>query len=162
MKKNVLINLRVEQDLKESFQQIAENNGYTMSEVITAYMKNVVRRGALPSRSSAKSPTKHNSILSIPEIKFALENAVFQLDNKESIKSISIFGSYAIGSMDSNSDIDLLIDADSNFGFKGMGMLCDILEKSLHKKIDITLDQHEDSYFYRVANREKIIIYQKK
>lgn len=162
MKKNVLINLRVEQDLKESFQQITENNGYTMSEVITSYMKNIVRRGTLPSRSSTKSPTKHNSILSIPDIKIALENAVFQLDNKESIKSIAIFGSYAIGSMDSNSDIDLLIDADSNFGFKGMAMLRDILEKTLHKKIDITLDQHEDSYFYRVVNREKIIIYQKK
>ena len=161
MKKNVLINLRVEQDLKESFQQIAENNGYTMSDVITASMKEIVRRGTIPFYLSSKLPRKNRSIISIQEIKIAVENAVFQLDNKESIKSISIFGSYAIGSMDSNSDIDLLIDADSNFGFKGMGMLCDILEKSLHKKIDITLDQHEDSYFYRVANREKIIIYQK-
>lgn len=162
MKKNVLINLRVEQDLKESFQEIAERNGYTMSDVITASMRDVVKRGMIPLYLTSKLPRKNRSIISIQEIKIALENMILQLENKDSIKSISIFGSYAVGTMNSNSDIDLLIDADSDFGFKGMGMLRDGMEELLHKKVDITLDGQLDPYFSQIVNREKITIYERK
>lgn len=162
MKKNVLINLRVEQDLKESFQQIAENNGYTMSDVITASMKEIVRRGTIPFYLSSKLPRKNRSIISIQEIKIAVENAILKEKLNNKIKSVSIFGSYAIGTMNHNSDIDLIVEASDSFGISGLSLLNSSLEEALGKKVDITIAPATDPYFSQIINREKITIYERK
>lgn len=163
MKKNVLINLRVEQDVKESFQNIAEQNGYTMSEVIEASMKEIIRRGQIPFYLSSKLPKKNRSIISIPEIKIALENILLNAKYGKHIKSVSLFGSYATGQMNKNSDIDLLVEVDKEFGLFDLTNLQSSLEEKLDKKCDLTIDGDSlEPYFAQIVNREKIIIYERK
>ena len=162
MKKNVLINLRVEQDLKERFQEIAESNGYTMSDLLTASMKEIVKRGYIPIYLSSKLPKKENKkILSIQDIKIGICNVVITKPYKDEIKAISIFGSYSTGEMTPNSDIDLLIETGKEFGLFDLADLKESLEKSLGKSVDVAFDsQLDDSEFIRIVNREKIIIYE--
>ena len=161
MKKNVLINLRVEEDLKERFQQIANENGYSMSDLLTASMKEIVRRGNIPLYLSSKLPKRNNSIISIQEIKIALNNILLTKNYHKQIKRASIFGSYATGEMTSKSDIDLLIKTGDSFGLFDLADLTNSLEQALKKKVDITIENNNDPYFLSIINREKIIIYEK-
>ena len=164
MKKNVLINLRVEQDLKERFQEIAESNGYTMSDLLTASMKEIVRKGTIPIYLSSKLPKKDHKILSIQDIKIAVCNILVTKTYKNGINSISIFGSYATGEMTPQSDIDLLIDINPDMPI-GLFDLADFkgsVEKNLGKSVDIASNSSlMDRDFMSIVRREKIVIYEK-
>ena len=161
MKKNVLINLRVEQDLKDAFQQIAEKNGYTMSELLTASMHDVTKRGYIPLYLVSKLQKKNRSIISIQEIKACVEATILKTELKDKINKISIFGSYATGQMKKSSDIDLLINVNKTFGLFDLGNLSSSLEKELGKKVDITIDGNLDPYFKAIILREQIVVYEK-
>ena len=163
MRKDILINLRVEKDLKEQFQEIAEDNGYTMSEVITASMKDVVRRGYIPINLCSKLPRKNRSIISIQDIKSTVENVLLKKEYKEFIQRISIFGSYATGQMTPKSDVDLLIQLTEahKVGIFDIEDFKNSLQDQLNKPIDITIEGNLDSYFLSVVNFEKITIYEK-
>ncbi|BDU51617.1 nucleotidyltransferase family protein [Haliovirga abyssi] len=58
------------------------------------------------------------------------------LGNKYGISKIGIFGSYATGNYNENSDIDILIKLKKPIGFKYFELI-DFLEKELEKKVDI-------------------------
>ena len=160
MKKNVLINLRVEQDLKESFQSIAEKNGYTMSEVLQASMKEIVRRGDIPYYLSSKLPRKNRSIISIPEIKRLLETALVVNGYEDKVKSVSLFGSYAKGKASPSSDIDLLIDCEDMTLMSLAGLESD-LKEAFQKDVDVVTATSLSPYFEKVVNKEKIVIYER-
>ncbi len=164
MKKNILINLRVEQDLKERFQEIAESNGYTMSDLLTASMREIVRKGSIPIYLSSKLPKKDHKILSIQDIKIAVCNILVTKPYKNGINSISIFGSYATGEMTPQSDIDLLIDTNpkESFSLFDLANFKNSLENILGKSVDIASNSSlADSDFMRIVRREKIVIYEK-
>ena len=161
MKKNVLINLRVEENLKDQFQKIASDSGYTMSDLLTASMKEVVKRGYIPIYLASKLPKKNNPVISIQEIKIALGNTIIKKEYKDAINRVSIFGSYATGEMTSKSDIDLLIEVKKTFGLFDLSDLEISLEQTLNKKVDIIVKNDADPYFNAIVNREKIIIYEK-
>ena len=161
MKKNVLINLRVEEELKNQFQTIAEENGYTMSEVLTASMKEMVRRGNVPFNLSSRIAKRKNGILSIQEIKIAVCNVLVAKPWGKYIEKVSIFGSYATGEMTSDSDIDLLIKVSKSFGLFDLNDFRVTLKDVFHKDVDICIENDESAYFNSVVNREKIIIYEK-
>jgi hypothetical protein len=150
----------VEQDLKESFQQIAENNGYTMSDVITASMRDVVKRGMIPLYLTSKLPRKNRSIISIPEIKRLLEIMVVMNGYENKINSISLFGSYAKGKASPNSDVDLLVDCNDMSLFT-IAALKEDLEKALQKDVDLVTTGNLDPYFEKVVNKEKIVLYER-
>jgi uncharacterized protein len=52
------------------------------------------------------------------------------------IKSLAIFGSYARGSQNNDSDIDLLVEFSGPIGLRFVN-LADEFEKILHKKVDL-------------------------
>ena len=161
MKKNILINLRVEEELKNQFQIIAEDNGYTMSEVLTASMKEVVKRGKVPSNLSSKIVKRKNGIPSIQEIKIEVCNILVAKPWGKYIEKVSIFGSYATGEMTSDSDIDLSIEAGKSFGLFDLNDFRVTLKEAFHKDVDLCIENDESAYFNSVVNREKIIIYEK-
>ena len=162
MKKNVLINLRVEQDLKERFQEIAESNGYTMSDLLTASMKEIVKRGYIPIYLSSKLPMVSNMkrILSIPEIRNAIIELITNKDYENDINSISLFGSYAKGKASISSDVDLVIDC-QKLGLFDAVNLQNELKQALGKDVDLVVAGDLDPYFANIINNERIVLYEK-
>ena len=48
MKKDTIINLRINQEIKDRFQEIADQEGFTMSQILEASMKDIVSRNYIP------------------------------------------------------------------------------------------------------------------
>lgn len=160
MKKNTLLNFRIEEQLKDDFAQIVESQGFTISEVLTASIKDIVVRKKIPINILSRIDHQKRMVLSIPLIK----QKVCEIIDKyfrDKIDNVALFGSYACGTQTKDSDIDLLIKAE-DFGMRDLGILQSELEKSLNKEIDITfLTEYSDPYFMKVVNNEKITIYEK-
>lgn len=161
MKKNVLLNFRIEEQLKDDFAEIVESQGFTVSEVLTASIRDIVIRKKIPINILSRIDHERRIVLSIPLIK----QKVCEIIEKyfpDKIDSVALFGSYACGTQTKDSDIDLLIKAD-DFGMRDLGILQSELEKSLNKDVDITfLTGYNDPYFMKVVNNEKIVIYEKR
>lgn len=160
MKKNVLLNFRIEEQLKDEFAQIVESQGFTVSEVLTASIKDIVARKKIPINLLPKIDHRRRIILSIPLIKQKVCE-IIDMYFPDKIDNVALFGSYACGTQTKDSDIDLLIKAE-DFGMRDLGILQLELEKSLEKDVDITfLTEYNDPYFMKVVNNEKIVIYEK-
>jgi predicted nucleotidyltransferase len=78
------------------------------------------------------------------------------------VKAVYLFGSYARGEAEDQSDIDLLIDLDIekiNDAWDILGYSED-LENLLHKKVDIATKLSK--YITHTVEKEKILIYAQK
>ena len=159
MKKNVLVNFRIEEELKDSFTQIVESQGFTMSEVITASIKDIVARKKIPINILCKINHESRPILSIPYIKASVQR-IIDIYFPGKINSVSLFGSYACGTQTNKSDVDLLLDVE-DFGMRDLGTFKTELESILKKDVDIAFKKDDDSYFMKVVNKEKIVIYER-
>ena len=159
MKKNVLVNFRIEEELKDSFAQIVESQGFTMSEVITASIKDIVSRKKIPINILTKLNRESEPVLSIPFIKAKVQQ-IIDIYFPGRINSVALFGSYACGTQTKNSDIDLLLDA-QEFGMRDLGTFKTELQSAFKKDVDIAFKKDDDSYFMKVVNKEKIVIYER-
>ena len=159
MKKDTLINLRVNQELKEDFQLIVERDGFTMSQVLEASMKDIVRRGIIPMNIRSQIEKKREPMISIPFIKGCIEEAIARSKAKK-IKTISLFGSYSKGTATRSSDVDLFLDVDDDLTLFDLADLQKELEKSLGKKVDL-VTRSDDEYFMKHIQREKIQLYER-
>ena len=159
MKKDTLINLRINQGLKEDFQSIVEREGFTMSEILEASMEDIVKRNIIPlnirSKVKRRTPT-----ITIPYIKKCLDEIIEKMNDKR-IKSISLIGSYAKGNATSNSDVDLFVDVDNGYSLFDLADLQTELETALGKKVDL-VTKSDDEYFMNNIQREKIQLYERR
>jgi len=77
------------------------------------------------------------------------------------VKKIYIFGSYARGEADENSDIDLLIDWDYS---KSIGLNYvfwrEQMEEILHKEVDFVSLKWISPIIEKYVNNDKILIYE--
>ena len=160
MKKDTLINLRINNELKEDFQSVIERDGFTMSQVIEACMKDIVARNIIPINIRSKIERKRNVVVTIPFIKECLENAIAKNDNNK-IKSVSLFGSYSKGTSTSSSDIDLFLDVEDDFSLFDLADLQIELEKILGKKVDL-VTKTDDECFVNHIQKEKIQLYERR
>ena len=94
---------------------------------------------------------------------FTLEDiakVVKPLTEKYHVKAIYLFGSYARGEADENSDVDFLVYIDEGFRLTNVLALGEELREALQKRVDI-FEIHEinkDSDFYRNVIKEKVLI----
>ena len=159
MSKDILINLRTTASLKESFQEIVETEGFTMSEVLEASMRDIVRRGSIPLNIQSRVERKRQPLISIPYIKQCLEETLAEM-NSENIRKVSLFGSYAKGTASPSSDVDLLLETDPGFGLLELAGLEISLRKKLGKKVELTT-KTDDPYFMNHIQKEKIPLYER-
>lgn len=77
------------------------------------------------------------------------------------VKKIYLFGSYARGDADENSDIDLLIDWDysQHIGWKYAGWWEEIKEL-LNKDVDFVSTNYVSPLIENAVNKDKILIYE--
>ena len=94
---------------------------------------------------------------------FTLENItamVKPLAEKYHVKEIYLFGSYARGEADENSDLDFLVFGGENFKLTNVLALGEDLREVLKKKVDIfeIREVNQDSEFYKTIMREKVLV----
>ncbi len=86
----------------------------------------------------------NSNIYTIKELK----NIIKPILNKYGIKDINLFGSYARGEANSDSDVDIYCEQGNIKTLIDQGILEDELEEALNKKVDIVFNTTEiDAYF---------------
>ena len=99
-----------------------------------------------------------------------MEKAIFTIDDiktlvkpiaeKYKVKEIYLFGSYAKGEADVESDLDFLVIGGKEFKLTAIFSLAEELRKVLNKDVDV-FEIHEiseDSDFYKTIMKEKILV----
>ena len=121
--------------------------------------------------------TKKPMILYLPlewinheKVGVRMEGSVITLENitalvkpltkKYHVKEIYLFGSYARGEADENSDLDFLVFGGEGFKLTSILALGEELREVLKKKVDIfeIREVNQDSEFYRTIMREKVFV----
>ena len=160
MKKDTLINFRINAELKEDFQSVVEREGFSMSQVIEACMKDIVARNLIPINVRSKIQRKRNVTVTIPFIKECLESVIAKCSG-EKIKSVSLIGSYSKGTSTPSSDVDLFLDLEEGFSLFDLADLQIELEKAIGKKVDL-VTKTDDAYFINHIQKEKIQLYERR
>ena len=87
-----------------------------------------------------------------------IQDIIIPVLKKYGVKKASLFGSYAKGLADPDSDVDLLIEAPAGMGMEFISLKHE-LEDSLHKKVDLVtykgLDRYLEPY---ILNSQKSIL----
>ena len=92
-----------------------------------------------------------------------LENITYlvkPLAEKYQVKEIYLFGSYARGEADENSDIDFLVIGGEGFKLTQIFALGEELRDTFNKKVDVfeINEINQNSEFYKTVMREKVLI----
>ena len=97
-----------------------------------------------------------NSVIALEEI----TTLVKPLAEKYHAREIYLFGSYARGDADENSDLDFLVFGGEGFKLTNVLALGEELREVLKKKVDIfeIREVNQDSEFYRTIMREKVLV----
>lgn len=76
------------------------------------------------------------------------------------VKAIYLFGSYARGEADENSDIDFLVFGGENFKLTMIFALAEELREVLKKDVDVfeINEINKDSDFYNAIMRERLLV----
>lgn len=154
--KNTNIIIRIEEELKNDFQEIANNNHYTISNIIIACIKDIVRRKKIPINLLPYLNSKPNNKINIPLIKRAL----FEILEQNSINNVDkayLFGSYARGEAKSNSDIDIYCDKGNIKTLIDQVELEEELESALNKEVDIIFTTSILDEYFKEQIKEDMI-----
>lgn len=110
---------------------------------------------------------KGASVVSVYKIEEIAER-VRPVAERHNIPKVYLFGSYARGKANEDSDVDLLIDAQNVNGLFALGGVYADLEEALNKEIDLVtieaLDERKDDpltiKFVKEISREEKLIYE--
>ena len=94
---------------------------------------------------------------------FTLENIqrlVKPLAEKYRVKEIYLFGSYARGEADEDSDLDFLVYGGEGFKLTNIFELGEALRETLKKKVDVLEinEINQDSDLYKAIMKEKVLV----
>lgn len=94
---------------------------------------------------------------------FTIENIttlVKPLAKKYQVKEVYLFGSYARGEADENSDLDFLVIGGDGFKLTQIFAFGEELREILKKRVDVfeINEINQDSEFYKTIMREKVLV----
>lgn len=167
MKKTSNIIIRVEDELKDKFQSLVEENEMTVSSVITACMVDMVSRNIIPMnvkrRLYALKAKENGPEISVSQIKRLLEEVIKEANLEGKIKKAYLFGSYSRGEETEESDIDFRIEHTDDFDLFDLSEMSYLLKQKTGKNIDIaTLATSKmDPDFYASIKKDEICLYER-
>ena len=160
--KNSNIIIRIEDELKNDFQKIADDNDYTISNIIIACIKDIVRKKRIPINLYAYLNAKpKQSKISVPLIKKVLLE-ILEKNNINNIQKAYLFGSYARGEENKDSDIDIRLEVNDSFTLIDLSFINYELREKLNKDIDLISSGGLDESFLSRIKHEEICIYENK
>ena len=166
MKKTSNIILRVDEEVKNRFQDLAERNNTTMSSVLNECMIEMVNKDNIPFKIRCRlnaEKSKKQGELTIARIKHLLEETISEANLENKIKKVYLFGSYSRGEETKNSDIDLRIEHMNDFDLFDLGELSYLFEKKTGKNVDVATQSPSkmDPSFYNSIRKDEICIYER-
>ena len=89
-----------------------------------------------------------------------ITNLVTPIAKKYGVKEIYLFGSYARGEANENSDLDFLVFGGENFKLTLIFALAEDLRKALQKDVDVfeINEINKDSSFYHTIMKERLLV----
>ena len=162
MNKDTNIIIRTDSDIKKEFLEIVYKNGHTASNVLNAFIVDIVEKNRIPNNILTKlKPVKRKETISIPYIKKCLREILEKSKKNEDISKAYLFGSYARGEETSLSDVDIRLEVNDNFTLFDLTEIAYNLEEKLNKKVDIITSGNLDELLYEEIKKEEICIYSK-
>ena len=162
MSKDTNIIIRTDSDIKKEFLEIVYKNGHTASNVLNAFIVDIVEKNKIPNNILTKlKPVKRKEIVSIPYIKKCLREILEKSKKVKDINKAYLFGSYARGEETSLSDVDIRLEVNDNFTLFDLTEIAYNLEEKLNKKVDIITSGNLDELLYEEIKKEEICIYSK-
>lgn len=163
MEKDTNVIFRINSALKENVTKIAKQRGITLSELITACLLDVDHRNMIPLNLNKYLPNKYEkqSAVTLAIIKMCL-NDIINRNAKGHVKKVYLFGSYARGEQNNDSDIDLRFEVTDEFSLIDHSNIRLDLKEALKKDVDIiTGDVKElDPFFLNNIRKDEICIYE--
>lgn len=162
MSKDTNIIIRTDSDIKKEFLEIVYKNGHTASNVLNAFIVDIVEKNKIPNNILTKlKPVKRKETISIPYIKKCLREILEKSKKDKDINKAYLFGSYARGEETSLSDVDIRLEVNDNFTLFDLTEIAYNLEEKLNKKVDIITSGNLDELLYEEIKKEEICIYSK-
>ncbi len=89
-----------------------------------------------------------------------IKEKTIPIAKKYGIKSMSVFGSYARGEANDESDVDIIIDKGQVQSLIRYNMFVEDLEKCLGCHVDVVTTGIDDKDFLTIIQKEAILIYE--
>ena len=98
----------------------------------------------------------NNNVFTLTDI----ANLIKPIVRKYGVKEIYLFGSYARGDADEDSDLDFLVFGGENFKLTMIFALAEELRETLKKHVDVfeINEINKDSDFYNTIMRERLFV----
>lgn len=98
----------------------------------------------------------NNNVFTLTDI----ANLIKPIVRKYEVKEIYLFGSYARGDADEDSDLDFLVFGGENFKLTMIFALAEELRETLKKNVDVfeINEINKDSDFYNTIMRERLFV----
>lgn len=138
MQKEERINIRVNAEIKQKVETVAEASGLSLSAVINGYLVSIARSGRIPLSlltEARKTQNNEKSLVTFEEIYDAVNKMASEYGS-DKIKAVYLFGSYARKEATKKSDIDFLLEPGEKLGIFDLARINADLELTLGKKID--------------------------
>ena len=168
MNKDSTLLIRINTDIKQAIQEIANKNQVSVSEIINCTLLDIVKKGDLNLMMKDRLGVFHNNhldcSLNIPNIKKAVEEAVIESNSESKIKRIYLYGSFARNEAKKNSDIDLRFESDNNLSMFDIGNIRYLIKEKTGRDVDISNEDIDklDPLFYENVRKDEICIYERK
>ncbi len=126
------------------------------------HLLNFFGMGLTPAELISSPPRKHNKILKKEEILRIMTSSLAILKLKYGVTELALFGSYAKEQATAESDIDILIEFESDISLETEGEIQLILENLLDGiKVDLTFKKNLHSSFKNEIEETKIDVKEK-
>ena len=150
MEANVSVNVRMKPELKKQFKRFCADMGMSMTEAFNLLVQKAI--------DEYKTPLikQENNILTMDVIKALISNLV----KKYKAEYVILFGSYARGEANEESDIDIIIVGGQHFSALDVLAFGEELRELTHKKVDAfeLREVEKDTEFYQNILREGVRI----
>lgn len=150
MEANVSVNIRMKPELKRQFKIFCTDMGLSMTEAFNLLAQKAVNEYKMPLLG------QNDNVLSIKDIK----KLVSKLIKKYQAEYAILFGSYARGEADAESDIDIIIVGGENFSAFDALAFGEELRELTSKKVDAfeMREVEKNTEFYQSILREGVKI----
>ena len=148
--------IRTDIELKKQAEDILSQLGLTMSGTINIFLQQIVREQAVPINLSLKPKAANAGVLSLSEISVPVKNLL----KKYNAEHAALFGSYARGDANAQSDVDLIIYGGAGFDITDIYSISEELHGIINKSVDVyeISEIKPDTEFYRTIMKEGLMI----
>lgn len=88
-----------------------------------------------------------------------IREIVTKVGKKYGIKNAYLFGSYAKGTANENSDVDIIVDMSNMHRYKDYFHFCDDLENELGTDVDVISEEGMFPGFFDLVKNDRIPLY---